>query len=159
MLDGGGDRDVLGHRLCRRLFGAGPDAARPRHPGRLRPAQIGERQGAPHDAGAAAGGLNHPLARALMWLVGVPVIAYLLVLAYLYVFQRQLLYFPDRSRPQLGLLAQQGAREVWLATVDGLSLLSWYRPPREGRPVILYFHGNGGNIGHRPEPMERLAHD
>ena len=34
------------HRLRRRLFGAGAHAARPRHPGRLRPAQIGQRQGA-----------------------------------------------------------------------------------------------------------------
>jgi fermentation-respiration switch protein FrsA (DUF1100 family) len=92
-----------------------------------------------------------------MWLVGVPLIAYFLVLAYLYVFQRQLLYFPDRSRPQLGLLSELGAREVSLTTADGLSLLSWYLPPRERRPVILYFHGNGGNIGHRAERMRRFG--
>jgi fermentation-respiration switch protein FrsA (DUF1100 family) len=92
-----------------------------------------------------------------MWLVGVPLIAYLLVLGYLYVFQRQLLYFPDRSRPQLGALAQLGAREVSLTTTDGLSLLSWYLPPREGRPVIVYFHGNGGNIGDRADRMQRFA--
>ena len=92
-----------------------------------------------------------------MWVVGVPLIAYIAVLAYLYVFQRQLLYFPDRSRPQLGHLAEQGAREVWLATADGLSLVSWYLRPREGRPVILYFHGNGGNIGHRAHRMQRFG--
>src|SRR6266849_3659194 len=89
-----------------------------------------------------------------MWLVGVPLIAYLLVLGYLYVFQRQLLYFPDRSRPQLGVIAQLGVREVWLTTVDGLALLSWYLPPREGRPVIVYFHGNGGNIGYHADRIE-----
>ena len=94
-----------------------------------------------------------------MWLIGVPLIAYLLVVAYLYVFQRQLLYFPDRSRPELGHFAQQGVREVSLTTSDGLSLLSWYLPPREGRPVILYFHGNGGNIGHRAERMQRFGRD
>lgn len=92
-----------------------------------------------------------------MWFVGVPLIAYLLVLAYLYVFQRQLQYFPDRSRPQLGLLAQEGVREVWLMTADGLSLLSWYLPPREGRAVILYFHGNGGNIGYRADRLRRFG--
>ena len=92
-----------------------------------------------------------------MWLVGIPLIAYLAVLAYLYVFQRQLLYFPDRSRPQLGFLAHQGVREVSLTTADGLSLLSWYLPPREGRPVILYFHGNGGNIGYRAARIERFG--
>src|SRR5207247_7833516 len=73
--------------------------------------------------------------------------------------QRQLLYFPDQARPQLGLLAQQGVREVSLTTADGLSLLSWYLPPREGRPVILYFHGNGGNIGHRAERIERFGRE
>jgi len=99
------------------------------------------------------------LARVLMWLVGVPLIAYLLVLAYLYAFQRQLLYFPDRSRPQLGLLAQLGAREVSLTTADGLSLLSWYLAPREGRPVIAYFHGNGGNIGDRADRMQRFGRE
>jgi fermentation-respiration switch protein FrsA (DUF1100 family) len=92
-----------------------------------------------------------------MWLVAVPLIAYLLVLACLYVFQRQLLYFPDRSRPEHGHFAELGVREVWLTTKDGLSLLSWYLPPREGRPVILYFHGNGGNIGHRAHPMRRFG--
>src|SRR5207244_2564811 len=100
-----------------------------------------------------------PLGRALMWLVGVPLLAYLMVLAYLYVFQRQLLYFPDRSRPQLAGLAQQGVREVSLTTADGLSLSSWYLRPRDGRPVILYFHGNGGNIGYRAERMERFGQE
>ena len=99
------------------------------------------------------------LAPVLMWLVGVPLIAYLLVLAYLYVFQRQLLYFPDRSRPQLGLLTRLGVREVSLTTADGLSLLSWYLPPREGRPIVAYFHGNGGNIGHRAERIERFSRE
>jgi fermentation-respiration switch protein FrsA (DUF1100 family) len=94
-----------------------------------------------------------------MWLVGIPLIAYLAVLAYLYLFQRQLMYFPDRSRPQLGVLAQEGVREVWLTTVDGLALLSWYLPPHEGRPVILYFHGNGGNIGYLAERMQGFGHE
>jgi len=92
-----------------------------------------------------------------MQLVGVFVIVYLAVLAYLYVFQRQLLYFPDQSRPQLGLLVGLGVREVQLTTADGLSLLAWYLPPHAGRPVILYVHGNGGNIGHRAARLQRFS--
>jgi fermentation-respiration switch protein FrsA (DUF1100 family) len=99
------------------------------------------------------------LAGVLMWLVGVPLIAYLAVLGCLYVLQRQLLYFPDRSRPQLGLLAGLGVREVELTTADGLSLRSWYLPVDDGRPVILYFHGNGGNIGHRAERLQCFARE
>jgi fermentation-respiration switch protein FrsA (DUF1100 family) len=99
------------------------------------------------------------LTRGLIWLVGVPLIAYLAVLSFLYVFQRQLLYFPDKSRPQLAGLGEFGVREVRLTTADGLSLLSWYLPPREGRPVVFYFHGNGGNIGYRGDRMQRFARE
>lgn len=95
----------------------------------------------------------------LIWLLGVPLIVYLAVLSSLYVFQRQLLYFPDKSRPQLAGLGQLGVREVQLTTADGLSLFSWYLPPREGRPVILYLHGNGGNIGYRGDRMQRFARE
>ncbi len=48
-------------------------------------------------------------------------------------------------------------REVQLTTADGLSLLAWYLPARADRPVILYFHGNGGNIGHRAARLQRFA--
>jgi hypothetical protein len=90
-------------------------------------------------------------------LIGVAVVCYLAVLAGLYIFQRNLLYGPDQSRPQLGALAQLGTREVTITTADGLSLLAWYLPPREGRPVIAYFHGNGGNIGYRAERLRRFG--
>jgi fermentation-respiration switch protein FrsA (DUF1100 family) len=82
-------------------------------------------------------------------------IAYAVVVAALFLFQRNLLYLPDTGRPRLDGLGDLGAREVTLETADGLKLLSWYLPPPDGRPVIVYFHGNGGNIRHR---AERYAH-
>jgi fermentation-respiration switch protein FrsA (DUF1100 family) len=75
----------------------------------------------------------------------------------LYIFQRQLLYFPDVERPELGDLSELGVREVTLTTTDGLSLLAWYLPPKAGRPVIAYFHGNGGHIGYRSERLRWFA--
>jgi fermentation-respiration switch protein FrsA (DUF1100 family) len=77
----------------------------------------------------------------------------------LYLWQRHLLYFPDPSRPDLGDLGRLGVREVKVDTADGLSLLCWYLPPRGGRPVIAYFHGNGGHIGYRAERLRRFALD
>jgi uncharacterized protein len=71
---------------------------------------------------------------------------------------RALLYFPDRLRPALGAVGVPAAREVRLATADGLDLLAWYLPPAEpGRPVLAYFHGNGGHIGYRAERLRRFA--
>jgi uncharacterized protein len=95
----------------------------------------------------------------LLPLLGFAVVGYAALVGGLYVFQRQLLYLPDRTRPELAGLAELGVREVTLSTGDGLSLLSWYLPARSGRPVIAYFHGNGGHIGYRAERLLRFARE
>ncbi len=90
-------------------------------------------------------------------LLGSALAAYGVLVGGLYVFQRHLLYFPDTRRPELGDLVALGVREITLKTVDGLSLLSWYLPPRDSRPVIAYFHGNGGHVGYRAERLRWFA--
>jgi uncharacterized protein len=98
-------------------------------------------------------------ARVLFPLLGFAAVGYAALVGGLYLFQRQLLYLPDRTRPELAGLAELGVREVTLSTEDGLSLLSWYLPPRPGQPVIAYFHGNGGHIGYRVERLLRFARE
>lgn len=95
--------------------------------------------------------------RVLYVLIGSALTVYGVLVGGLYLFQRQLLYVPDRARPDLGNLAELGVREVKVTTADGLSLLSWYLPPRDGRPVVAYFHGNGGHIGYRAERLRGFA--
>ena len=92
-------------------------------------------------------------------LLGFAVVAYGALVGGLYIFQRQLLYLPDRTRPELLGLEKLGVREVTLSTEDGLSLLSWYLPGRPGRPIIVYLHGNGGHIGYRAERLLRFARE
>ena len=42
-------------------------------------------------------------------------------------------------------------------TADGLDIVAWYQPPASAeQPVVLFFHGNSGNIGHRGG---RIAHN
>ncbi len=48
-------------------------------------------------------------------------------------------------------------REVTLATADGLRLLAWYVPPPPDRPVLAYFHGNGGNLSNRAARVRMFA--
>lgn len=99
----------------------------------------------------------------LVLIAGVVVAGYTTAVAGLYLYQRQLLYHPDRTRPLLATLARLGVREVALPTADGLSLLAWYLPPRdtpqEKRPVIVYFHGNAGHIGYRADRIERFSRE
>ncbi len=76
--------------------------------------------------------------------------AYLVFVGALYLFQRSMLYHPDRTRPEPADFGVPEMRPVTLSTDDGLALVAWWRPPSdETRPVMVFFHGNAGHIGHR----------
>ncbi len=87
----------------------------------------------------------------------VSIALYLGVAGLLYTYQRDYLYFPDTRRPVATPENVPSFKEVELVTADGLRLLAWYVPPPEGRPVLLYFHGNGGHVGYRWDRLSRFA--
>jgi uncharacterized protein len=58
------------------------------------------------------------------------------------VFQRRFLYFPDRRLVHPAEAGMSGVEELRLVTDDGETLVAWHLPPRDGHPLILYFHGN-----------------
>ncbi len=66
-----------------------------------------------------------------------------------YFAQRSLMYFPDRTRTPPVQAGLPEAEEVAIETVDGEKLVVWYVPAAEGKPVVLYLHGNGGALVHR----------
>jgi hypothetical protein len=88
---------------------------------------------------------------------GVALIGYGLLVGVLYLQQRNLLYHPSAVRPPLGRLAALGAYEATLHTEEGLGLFCWYLPPPKGAPVIVYFHGNGGDVSYRGDRLWGLA--
>ena len=80
----------------------------------------------------------------LKWLLIVVSVGYACGLAALFLLQRSVL-FPI---PQVGRMAPAAAgfpqvEEHVLTTADGEKVVVWYMPAKPGRPVILYFHGNG----------------
>ncbi|NNJ62285.1 MAG: alpha/beta hydrolase [Dactylosporangium sp.] len=70
-----------------------------------------------------------------------------LIIGLLWVFQRRLIYFPDRPQPPAAAKVLPGARDVLLETSDGLRLGAWLVPPaRSDRGVaVLVAPGNAGN--------------
>ncbi|HLZ65133.1 MAG TPA: alpha/beta hydrolase [Aliidongia sp.] len=93
----------------------------------------------------------------LEWLAISGVALYLLALAALTIGQRHFLYFPGgdaKSPTDAGLVDGQ---EVSIGTEDGERLHAWYVPPRPGRPLLLYFHGNGGSLMGRAERFSVLT--
>jgi len=82
---------------------------------------------------------------------------YLVVVGLLYTFQRRLIgpgwYFGTAAvHPDLG-----GYRDIAVTTADGLRGRLLYHPPRPGKPVILFFHGNGDNVSGSAVAVERLV--
>ena len=63
------------------------------------------------------------------------------------------IFFPDR---RVGP-APAGVEERWIATPDGLRLHAWYVPPSDRGPVLLWSHGNAGNIDSRRALLPALA--
>ena len=74
------------------------------------------------------------------------IVFYMLLVSFLFVKQRSLIYFPDNSKP----VAVEGIEIVNVTTKDNVTLEAWYIPPKiEDRQIILLFHGNAGNHSHR----------
>jgi uncharacterized protein len=95
----------------------------------------------------------------LKWLLLIALAGYGGLVALLYVGQRALEYFPDRSRTPPAAAGLPKAEEVVLATSDGEHVIAWHVAPQGEKPVVLYFHGNGGSLAWRAERFLALTED
>jgi uncharacterized protein len=93
------------------------------------------------------------------------VLSFLVVLLALYAIalgalalgQRKLMYFPQRAEAAPAEAGLPQARVLDLKTSDGETLVAWYIAPSPGRPLILYFHGNGGGLALRNIRFQKLT--
>lgn len=73
--------------------------------------------------------------------------------------QQRLLYFPDTRRSTPGEVDLPDVEERELVMRDGARVLTWWGVAKEGRPTLLYFHGNGGSLATRSERIRKyMAH-
>jgi fermentation-respiration switch protein FrsA (DUF1100 family) len=97
------------------------------------------------------------LRTALMTPVAVALALYLAALIYISVAQRKFLYYPTGENVAPAAVGLPAFSVRHIHTTDGEDLLAWYAPPAPGRPLILYFHGNGGALGERNVRFQRLT--
>ena len=77
---------------------------------------------------------------------------YCLLVLCMYLFQDRLLYFPNQpGREYVKVPTDVGLEyeEVRINTPDSVVLDGWFVPTDKERGVVLFFHGNAGNISHR----------
>jgi fermentation-respiration switch protein FrsA (DUF1100 family) len=71
--------------------------------------------------------------------------------------EKGIVFFPDPNL--IGTPADFGLpyEDVYFNAADGVKLHGWW-VPKPGAPVLVWFHGNAGNISHRLENL-KLLHD
>lgn len=127
----------------------------------------------PKNVSEVPAGRRRSAGRISLGLLVSAVVIYGVVVSLFGILQRSLVFVPTRAArlvPSEWLAAPERARPVQLTTHDGLSLNGWYfaadgrvstddefrRVLAAGRPLVLYFCGNGGHRGHRADDYEVL---
>jgi len=90
-------------------------------------------------------------------------LVYLGLMALIYFKQSSLVFLPEFDRSFRASPTDIGLpfAQLKLATTDGETLDGWLVPAdtkRETRGLVVFFHGNAGNIGHRLDYL-RMFHD
>jgi len=83
------------------------------------------------------------------------VVIYILILAFLFIFQRSLMYLPDENN-YFGDKIEVDIQKVKIKTKDNIELLGWFHNKNlKDYKTILYFHGNAGQLENR---IHKLNH-
>ncbi|MBM3829810.1 MAG: alpha/beta hydrolase [Verrucomicrobia bacterium] len=90
--------------------------------------------------------------KARPWLA--PTVGLLVIVVMLYRFEHSQVYHPTRDAEYTPEDVGRSAEEVRLTTADGLRLHAWFFAADKASPrarlVMLFCHGNGGNLTSRP---------
>jgi len=89
-----------------------------------------------------------------IWIVIIIAGVYLIFAGFLFTFQSHYVYYPERV-----LLADPSSigldfESIHFKTADGVKLSGWFVPSESTSGVILFCHGNAGNISHRLESIQ-----
>ena len=82
------------------------------------------------------------------------VIGLLLLNGLMYFQQKHMIFYPMSKLYQTPAQWDLDYEDVTLQTADNVQLHGWYVPHQQSENVLLFFHGNAGNISHRRESIE-----
>lgn len=80
--------------------------------------------------------------------------AYIALAAVLYLFQGRFVYFPVREMVSTPHDVRLPFESIYFKTPDNVELYGWFVPKPNARGVILFCHGNAGNISHRLDYLQ-----
>jgi fermentation-respiration switch protein FrsA (DUF1100 family) len=89
----------------------------------------------------------------------VAVLAYLLALGGMFIFQRDFQYDRGGRMFALSETGLTGAELVSIPSADGSAVTGWYQAPAAGNPLIVYFRGNAQSFSREHERYEAFVAD
>lgn len=90
--------------------------------------------------------------KVLAWLP----LLYLGMLLALMFFEESMIFFPTPYPDGNWDTAGTTVEDAWFQAADGVRLHGWFFPHEQPRAVVLFAHGNAGNLTHRRFHMRRL---
>ena len=94
----------------------------------------------------------------MMKFVLVVAACYGLLVVVVYFMQSRMLYLPEVPGRELAMTPADGGmdyEDVSIETADGVTLHGWFIAGQSSR-VLLFFHGNAGNISHRLDSIRQF---
>lgn len=83
------------------------------------------------------------------------ILIYLSLLLAVYLNQRDMLYHPGSKQNNINFYKLSNTKEIALITDDQLILQAWYRPS-QNKKMVIFLHGNAGNIENRVSHLKEL---
>ena len=94
----------------------------------------------------------------LLKLAGVLALGYALIVGLVFLVQDRLIYLPTERHMTTPERIGLAYEDVHLQVEPGVRVHGWFLPgPAEDAPVLLFLHGNAGNVSHRLESL-RIFH-
>ncbi len=100
-----------------------------------------------------------PVRRRRAWLRLVLAIAvgYLLILLVMLAMENALIFFPTAYPDGIWNPPGLEFEDAWFEASDGTKLHGWFVPHARPRAVVLFAHGNAGNLSHRYDLLQELS--
>lgn len=83
---------------------------------------------------------------------------YISACGYMYFAQDSLIFKPTQDVKPISEVFP-GAYEYWISTPEGNNLQTWYKPAQLGKEMLVYLHGNAGNLSTRGRLINILSED
>ena len=77
-----------------------------------------------------------------------------LLIFYLRGFERRVIFYPTKEIEYLPSQAGLEFEDVFFKSSDNVDINAWFVPAKDSRYLVLFCHGNAGNIRHRVEKIK-----